>query len=258
MYKIKRKWAENAVHFREQIQRQGKKVNMKKMAILMSKGKANWASCRKISNNLLQAYKLAFSNTRIKLYDYNNSLRKDQTDILAREIISYDPDSLVHICDRKHIHGLLDAMERSFAESLSQKRRPSLFIHVYGNLTLNLGKWFYSEELLQKYKTIFICASEKQKKVMAKLIDTPERYLKKYPFPVNEEEFYYDPQKRAIARKKIGIKRRTNGLSLCGKNKLSKKYIIVAERLFFLFKKKRDLTPNCIWREFSMISENPF
>lgn len=175
---------------------------MERIALIMGRAQSDWVSCQSISKNLLAAYQMAFKKEDIKIFDYSFTLRDDQIDLLAMEIVSYFPDKIVFLDHYPHIGKLAIAMKKKYLGP----ERPSLFIHVYGDFTLFLKEWLGLEYLLKNHKIRFFCASDKQLSLIKKLLKSPEHSVSKCPFPVNGEVFFHDPQIRDPVRKGLGLK----------------------------------------------------
>ena len=207
---------------------------MKKMAIIASKEKANWHSCQIIDKNLLNSYRLAFSKKEFKLFNYNTLLRHDQIDNLAREIIDYSPDGLIHINHRPHIEKLLVAIEKQVKSNIWD--RPSLYIHVYGDFTLYLPQWYKIENTLKKYPCLFIGASDRQVSLLKKLLYKADAYVKKCPFPVDEKLFFYSSKIREASRKKLRLKEKQFAFVYTGRLSYQKNILSLLNSFSFFLK----------------------
>ena len=207
---------------------------MKKMAILSSKEQSNWISCRTIDKNLLSSYCSAFSKRSFKIFDYNILMRDDQIDTLAREIIRYAPNYLVHIDHRPHIAKLLNAIEVQAQWKIEE--RPILYIHVYGDFTLYLTEWAKLEQVLKKYKVFFICASDKQVSLIKNLLHKPSSYIEKCPFPVDEKLFFYSSKVRESSRKKLRLKAKQMAFLYTGRISFQKNILSLLNCFSFFLK----------------------
>ncbi|MCY4523425.1 MAG: glycosyltransferase family 4 protein, partial [Halobacteriovoraceae bacterium] len=207
---------------------------MAKIAIISSEEKSNWISCQSIDKNLLQAYLHAFPKNSIKIFNYHVFMRQDQIDNVANEIIAYKPDYLVHINHRPHIDRLLYAIEDQI-NNIMYIKRPQLYFHIYGDFTLYLPQWINLSPLLKKYRVLFLCASDKQLSLLKKLIDRPDSYVKKCPFPV-DNFFSYKPSIRKTARKKLGLKKKQFAFVYAGRMSFQKNVLSLLKNFSFFLK----------------------
>jgi len=83
---------------------------------------------------------------------------------------------------------------------------PPIVIHVFGDFTLQGGEWRALERFINDGKIKFVCASDRQVKMISQFIDKPEQYVDKCPFPTDEKAFTYDPTLRLKGRKLLGVK----------------------------------------------------
>ena len=72
---------------------------------------------------------------------------------------------------------------------------------------MNLKRWRNIEWILKEYEVLFICASDKQKALLGKMIEMPKNYLTQLPFPVNEDVYYFDPGSKEKTKKILDIKK---------------------------------------------------
>ncbi|MCK5073149.1 MAG: glycosyltransferase family 4 protein [Bacteriovoracaceae bacterium] len=176
---------------------------MNSIAIIRKKKKSSWISCQSITANLEQMYRIAFPDSKIRIFHTDTSMNQYETGQVANEIFDYHPEKIVFIDHHPHPGFLLKSLDLLYDEN-----RPEFYFHVYGDFTLKPSDWLEVEHILQKAQTTFFCASERQVKLISSFInsdDDNKKSIHYLPFPVNNDVFYFDSTNREEIRKELGI-----------------------------------------------------
>lgn len=168
-------------------------------AIIVSRDPSNWGSCRIITPNIEVAYQKIFG-TQANYFNYPPNLKALDVWRLAKKIIASKPERLVFIDHAPHPDVLLKALD----ELLRGKPLPPVYVHVYGDFTIYVRRWLAIESLLKKTYIEFICASERQVRLVSKMIRNPATVVSKCHFPVDTRHYKVDWNLRKKWREKLG------------------------------------------------------
>jgi glycosyltransferase involved in cell wall biosynthesis len=171
-----------------------------KIAFIYSFEQSAWKSCQTITQNLINTYRLIYPEKSLLHFDYNDDQTKFQKLELAQKLVESAPDKLVIVDHKPHLESLLKVFELV----QKTKKRPEIVFHIFGDFTLYGNQWLKLEPLLKKYKVKFICASDKQQRLVEKFLSRKE--TSKLPFPVDEKSFYFSEQIRRKKRIELGLK----------------------------------------------------
>src|SRR4051812_1960983 len=107
-------------------------------AIIASKDRAQWMSCRIITPNLIKAYRALlgddadyFSFT-LAMMESERSLGATSVWKLADEIHAARPDRLIFVDHQPHPYVLLKAL----AARYGSKALPPIYVHIFGDFSL--------------------------------------------------------------------------------------------------------------------------
>lgn len=171
---------------------------MSKILCLYSYKTSSWVSCQKIVANLWLNYKEA--SEEVNSLHYGVEQKGQDLIHLAEKIIDEKPDTISFIDHRPHPLELLQYLVPMWMQKFNQL--PEFIFHIYGDFTLNYGKWASLARILKGAKLKFCVASSAQKKLMQKLYEG-EIFL--HPFSVRTDEFYYCEKLRLEFRKELGV-----------------------------------------------------
>jgi len=172
---------------------------MKRIALIFSFNESNWVSCQKIVYNLHQSYQLC-QDIEIKKFNlpYETSPHFDMKD-LVDEILDFKPDVISIIDHKPHPLPLLTQLSKAYSE----KVRPELYIHLFGDFTLYFSAWSKLDAILTKFPVKFFVASDRQKIFIDNFLQTEKSIL--CPFPVDTNEFQFNKNKRIEQRAAWGV-----------------------------------------------------
>lgn len=172
---------------------------MQKMACIFSYKMSSWVSCQKIVFNLHKSYQL---NKDFELLNFNYSTDQTFEDIqkIAKEIIAANPDTIVIMDHKPHPITLLNLILPNI-----KNKDIKIIFHIFGDFTLNYGQWLKLGNLLNGHSVEFIVASERQKILIDKFLPKTQE-CSVCPFPVNEDEFFYNPILRKEQRTEWEVK----------------------------------------------------
>ncbi|MBK9294002.1 MAG: glycosyltransferase family 4 protein [Oligoflexia bacterium] len=187
---------------------------MEKWAIILSKKPSSWVSCTVITPNLEKAY-LSVSRAQKCFFNYFKDIEPVDTFILAKKIKSYNPKKIIFIDHCPHPLNLLKALDIVYSKS----KIPELVFHLYGDFTILVPYWERANIILKKTNVSFICASERQKKLVSTFLRQKSRIIGVCPFSYDAELYNFEPKTRTLFRKKYKIK--DNQKIICYTGRLS-------------------------------------
>lgn len=205
---------------------------MKKVAIITSQKDSEWVSCKSISANLLESYKLAL-NGKYRLFsiNYNNFDSKYATWSTVSDVKNWGADTLVFVD-----HAPCPANFISALGMIDSEYRPNLVIHVYGDFVLNVSDWIRAEAALANFSIQWICASEKQASLLKRFISEESSKIDICPFPVSDKDYYFDQKAREETRRELNISNAESVFVYSGRLSLQKN-ILPLIRAFNLYQK---------------------
>ena len=197
-----------------------------KIALLYSFEKSVWKSCQTISANLVSTYKLALKKNEILHYNLNTRMTSYEQLELAREIIEQRLTHISFVDHMPHPEVLIKYLDYFYSEQEVKDHtfaRPTLIFHVFGDFTLYGKEWVDCEIYLRRFKTKFICASDRQKDLVSKFMIEKDKGIYVCPFPVNESIFYFSEEVRKEQRQKMKLDEQTIAFIYTGRMSLQKK-----------------------------------
>jgi glycosyltransferase involved in cell wall biosynthesis len=147
---------------------------MSKTLVLIDQQDSKWISVNPIKENLVDSYRALKVKVDFVHLDFENmnGLHKDLTEYHSLVLIESGP---------LHIKGLSLLLKMN-------KRKFKIFIHLYGDFSLNLHHWKKIESELGQNQICFLCASIAQKKLVNEFIPNASTVL--LPFCINSADFY--------------------------------------------------------------------
>lgn len=170
-----------------------------KLGLLYSFNDSIWFSVEKILNNLLKSYNLIYSEDELVHFDYNFDLEYTDLNELTSKIKKSGIKKLIVIDHLPHPAVLLHRLGKDYLQELDE-----VIFHIYGDFTLNFSEWFTMDKLLQGVNVKFLCASDKQVRLVSNFVNNKNQIFK-LPFPVDEKEFHYKSKDQNF-KKKYGMK----------------------------------------------------
>ena len=166
-----------------------------KIALIYSFNESNWFSCTKIVKNLLHSYDIALEGHEIIRVNYNFEDTKFSLSDAVALLGEHKPEKIIFLDHKPHPLELFQKMQSDLGDY-----SPDIFVHIFGDFTLNFLKWLNSSKYLKGKKLKFFCASDAQKLLVDKCLQVTNT-ISKIPFPVSEEEFYFDNSFKSIREK---------------------------------------------------------
>lgn len=176
----------------------------RRVALFHSFAESQWVSCQTITSNLVGSLLKALGGHEVKVFDFNQSDNNYDFIKLIKAVHEFRPDRLV-FCDHRPQP---DFFIKRYLELFSKEEEnliPEIFVHVYGDFSLDLKEWKGINDLLVGKRIHFVCASDKQVKLVSNWINSPEGVVSKCPFSVDDKTFYFDPKLRQEIRKKLEV-----------------------------------------------------
>lgn len=183
---------------------------MKKILIFRSSQESTWVSCKVISPNLHSAYDALQGEYQVSYFDYTEKAitdglltGKDDLLELTKVIKETRPD---YLCFVDHLPVPAMIMKK-LVNVLDKDLIPPIIIHLYGDFTYYNFRWLEIGEPFTSHPIKFIVASDAQKKLFSSFLnETSEDYVCKFPFPVRNNDFYFDEDERVSFRRQMGVK----------------------------------------------------
>lgn len=170
---------------------------MSKIALVYSFEESNWFSCVKIVGNLLKSYDL-LENTELIPINFNEKMLATGVREIVDQIKEANVDKIVFLDHKPHPQFLIRDLLKTYPEISGE-----LIFHVYGDFTLHFDLWMSLDKQLKGRKVKFICASDKEVKLVKKFMVSSSTFVEKLPFPVDWNEFY-------LKNKEVGIREQYN------------------------------------------------
>ncbi len=183
-----------------------------KLGILVSVEQSMWKSCNSISPNLIRSYELLARDRRFHAEWFRICPKSEATDLrvgtgyileLAQKIMRSGISDLIFLDHHIDPVPLLIAL-RMVNHKLFKALRFSF--HLYGDFTLAPERWMDVGKQLSGLQVKFICASERQRRLVAFFEPHDKSVSTVCPFPVNTRRFSFSEKFRSEIRRKLGIK----------------------------------------------------
>ena len=107
------------------------------------------------------------------------------------------PDYVVFLDHKPHPVFYLSFLAKELKEA---NLKPHFIFHLYGDFTLNFSEWGQLDKFITDHQVKWFAASPRQKNLLSEFILGDQ--IDVCPFPVDENEFYYDEKIREGAREK--------------------------------------------------------
>lgn len=193
-----------------------------------------WESCRIITPNLIQAYRLAFGDRGLRAFAYSEALSRDAVELkgtglleLAREIHRARPSRLIFADHSPHPAPLLTALKVVYGE----QPLPPLHFHVYGDFMLRAAWWRNLDGLLNGTPVLFICASGRQATLLSRMFKRGDRAIEICPFPLDASHYRPDANLRREWRNRFQIENGEFTLIYSGRLSLQKNVAVMAQQI---------------------------
>lgn len=167
---------------------------MQKIACIFSFKESNWVSCQKIVFNLHKAYQ-AIPQTELRNFNLSNdSVNLGMMESMAKELVAFEPDSIVIMDHQPHPIYLLQGLSNLYKNI----KKPKIIFHIFGDFTIYYNLWEKLGKLLEGFTVEFLVASDRQKILIDRML--AQNTTTVCPFPVNPKEFYPDQNLRIQQR----------------------------------------------------------
>jgi glycosyltransferase involved in cell wall biosynthesis len=174
---------------------------MLKIACVFSNKPSSWISCQKIVFNLHKAYQLLGNKFELIHFNFSDdTINKNELESLANEIFKQQPDIITFLDHRPHPQQLFDFLMPLY----NNQEKPKIIFHIFGDFSLHFTNWYELEKNLLKFPVEFVVASERQKILIDKMLNSSTSII--CPFPVETNEFYFDENLRRQQRLSWNIK----------------------------------------------------
>lgn len=190
--------------------------------MIHSAHESNWASVREILANLRAVYS-KFEQETGNEFQFLGFSKKEEAWSRAKILNHWSPQKIFFLDDSPPPTEVLASLT-----TRNPDWQQEVFIHLYGNFTYDFKNWFYTEKFLLGKKIRFICASERQRKLVASFIDP--RHLDVLPFPIDESVFHYVPQSRREWRDRLQIAPHEFLLVYAGRFSMQKNLILLLKQ----------------------------
>jgi glycosyltransferase involved in cell wall biosynthesis len=171
------------------------------VALIVAATKPYWVSCQSISANLRKAYQHAFGDA-VRFFENDTSWGVWKVAQVAKAIFAARPNRLVFLDHPPHPDRLLQELRSVYGT----QPLPPLYFHIYGDFTLYTPSWLAIEKLLRSMQTCFVCASERQGRLVGNLmVPAGRKSISVCAFPVNTQFFRFDKALRQKTRKRLDI-----------------------------------------------------
>lgn len=178
-----------------------------KLLIVHSSENSSWGSCKVISPNLQETYKLLANKFELNWFQIPIKYLSDEIDRscshikdLVEKLKNDRPDRIIFIDHLPNPAEILNNL--SLLIDLNQM--PEVLIHVYGDFTYFSKDWLDLAPKLINHKVKFLTASASQKKILSFLCENSD-VVEQFCFPVSSADFFYDSTARRKLREEYQI-----------------------------------------------------
>jgi glycosyltransferase involved in cell wall biosynthesis len=170
-----------------------------KIALVYSFKESDWFSVTKILNNLISSYEKAFGKDNLVHINVPWDCTPDDVAKSKSELLSSGCEKVVFLDHRPHPVTLLKELGHTEINKFKE-----ILVHVYGDFTLTFREWALFDRILKGCKVKLICASDKELNLV-KNVSHQKNCFYKCPFPVKDEEFYFDQSNKNKIREQYGL-----------------------------------------------------
>ena len=137
-----------------------------KIVIVLNEKKSHWFSCQIILNNLIECYRLlgGYDNFKIIYLKSNYGILDYYKP--SKEIADLKPQFLIFLDHRPNFAPIIQLLSKMLPTSSF----PKIFFHIYGDFMWFTKYWEEMEEHLEGKQVSFLCASERQQKIIRKFL----------------------------------------------------------------------------------------
>jgi glycosyltransferase involved in cell wall biosynthesis len=148
-----------------------------------------------LSNSDLSDSKISF-----RQFDLDRNLSAYEIGQVALDLNAWQPDKIAFIDHDPCPTFLIEALFR-----LNPDFQPELIFHIFGDFTLNASSWLGAEKTLRHYLCLFVCASQKQAKLLNQFFAGDKNPVHVIPFPVSENDYFYSNDLRETFRASLEV-----------------------------------------------------
>lgn len=174
-------------------------MRIRKATLIRQRDISSWTSCQTITQNLQDLYE------ELPTVDIQNTIEISESDPFSTfekgyELAQLESDLLVFIdhfpCPASII--------KAFSKHHNKEVKPDIIIHVFGDFTLQAAEWLSSEKELKDFNIKFICASDAQSRLLAKLLNNSKN-IESLFFPLRGDAHNFSNKLREETRKKLNL-----------------------------------------------------
>jgi glycosyltransferase involved in cell wall biosynthesis len=167
--------------------------------IIYTRDPANWTSCQSIEAQLRKSYRLAFPKRLLEI-SYLSSSLEEESEQIAQKIFDLKPERIVFLNYRCPASLLL-----ALARRYSDHAMPPLYLHIYGNFTLQAAAWHELVTRIEGLPVTLIAASKRHQALLRKIFPSNRLAIRHCPFPVDTEGFHFSEKDRMRLRKEWSL-----------------------------------------------------
>jgi glycosyltransferase involved in cell wall biosynthesis len=209
-----------------------------KLLIVRSAESSTWGSCKVISPNLQETYKLLESNFTIIWFDIPVKYIQHEINSSSSHIIDLSlkikkemPDQVIFI---DHLPNPAEILSKlSLIIELDQL--PPLVFHIYGDFTYFSKDWLAIGPKLINHPVKFLTASNSQKNLLSYFCEDSTS-IEHFCFPVDSKKYFYDPRARSKLRNDLRLGEQDIVILYSGRISLQKNVDILLKEYLKLIK----------------------
>ncbi|MDD4973882.1 MAG: glycosyltransferase family 4 protein [Bacteriovorax sp.] len=209
-----------------------------KLLIVRSSEASTWGSCKVISPNLQDTYKLLPENIELSWFDIpikyiQKEINSERLIIneLANKIKTESPDQIIFI---DHLPCPADILIK-LSLIMELRQLPPLVFHIYGDFTYFSKDWLDLSSKIVNHPLKFITASSSQKKLLGFFCEDSST-IDQLCFPVNSEDYSFNSTDRREFRNKHNINEGDTVILYAGRVSLQKNVDILIQEYLNLIK----------------------
>ncbi|MFY7992175.1 MAG: glycosyltransferase family 4 protein [Bacteriovoracaceae bacterium] len=173
---------------------------MSKIAFFYSFNPSSWISCQKIVFNLLKSYQ-SINHLDCKYYHFNEDTSYSTLTKHVTELKNWKAEKIIILDHKPHPLPIFSLLHQEY---MLESTKPDLFVHIYGDFSINY-KWWSQCRFLESWKVRWFCASERQANYFKQLVND-KNSVSLCPFPIDPSRYFYDKSIRLKQRQDWNLK----------------------------------------------------
>jgi hypothetical protein len=175
---------------------------MKKLAIIRKEKESQWKSCQSITHNLFLSYEsISAADVEIQYFSYAKGAGLFEAHMMTKKLYEAEVSHIIFIDHEPHPSDLINALSSRFKDS---DIKPEIIFHLFGDFILQSLSWQSCSEALKDFSVSLVCASEKQRQLVNKLL-IDDHYTEVIPFPLDLGTVKFDSSEREVAREELSL-----------------------------------------------------